>query len=124
MVSLTSTSIGDVLQSTIADIDLRIVPTTHLSPTHPFCGFCCNHLTDLTTLGFCDPVIDAFVAVSRGDSKWHLKALNSTVIVDEQHQISWQTMPNLYISQILLQSYHNVIVYERICDGGKFFCKP
>jgi hypothetical protein len=36
---------------------------------------------------------------------------------------SWQMMPDLYISQIFLQSYHNVIVWERICDGGKFFCK-
>jgi len=35
-----------------------------------------------------------------------------------------QTMPDLYISQILLQLYRNVIVWERICDGGKFFCKP
>jgi hypothetical protein len=35
---------------------------------------------------------------------------------------SRQTMPDLYISQILLQSYCNVIVWERICDGGKFFC--
>jgi hypothetical protein len=33
---------------------------------------------------------------------------------------SWQTM---YILQILLQSYHNVIIWERICDGGKFFWK-
>ena len=30
-------------------------------------------------------------------------------------------MPDLYISQILLQLYRNVIVWERICDGGKFF---
>jgi hypothetical protein len=37
---------------------------------------------------------------------------------------SRQTMPDLYISQILSQFYHNVIVWERICDGGKFFCKP
>jgi hypothetical protein len=27
-----------------------------------------------------------------------------------------------YISQILLQLYCNV--WERICDDGKFFCKP
>ena len=29
-----------------------------------------------------------------------------------------------YISQILLQLYCNVQVWERICDDGKFFCEP
>jgi hypothetical protein len=38
--------------------------------------------------------------------------------------LSQQTMPDLYISQILLQSYRNVIIQERICNGSKFFCKP
>ena len=35
-----------------------------------------------------------------------------------------QMMLDLYISQILLQLFCNVIVWERICDGGKLFCKP
>jgi hypothetical protein len=44
------------------------------------------------------------------------------MVIKREQAYAWQMMPDLYILQILLQSYCNVIVLERICDGGKFFC--
>ena len=111
MASPTSASTGELLESTTADIESGTVPTTPLSPVHPFRIFWQAHLTDLTTPGFCDPIIDAYVAVFTGDPQWRVAAQNSAVIVNERRRIR----------NILRDNPPNVVVVDQHFSQGYGF---
>jgi hypothetical protein len=110
MASITSTSTGELFESTVADIELGTVPTTCLSPTHPIRIFWQDLLNDLITPGFCDPVVDAYIAVFTGDSQWRIAA-SPTVIVKRRCQIR----------NILRDNPPNVVVVDQPIGEGYGF---
>jgi hypothetical protein len=110
MASITSTSTGELFESTVADIELGTVPTTCLSPTHPIRIFWQDLLNNLITPGFCDPVVDAYIAVFTGDSQWRIAA-SPTVIVERRCQIR----------NILRDNPPNVVVVDQPIGEGYGF---
>jgi hypothetical protein len=74
MSALRSITTGKVFESSAADISLGIVPTVPLPQDHPFCVLLEEHMTAVTKPGTYDALIDAYIAISKGDPHWRQKA--------------------------------------------------
>jgi hypothetical protein len=110
MPALTSTSNGELFECSAADIDSGNIPTTPLPSSHPFCVFWRALLTDLTTPGFYDPFIDAYVSIYKGNSKWrHVASVKE--IVTKRRQIR----------SILRDSPPNIIIVDQDVNKGYGF---
>jgi hypothetical protein len=111
MPALYSNTSGEVYESTIADINLSIAPTTLLPNDHPFRTFFREHLLAVTTPGGSyDALIDAYVAVSTGSPVWRRRASSDHIVAERQN-----------IRRLLRERPPDVVVVDQDASEGYAF---
>lgn len=110
MVTLTPTTTGRVYKSTLRDFESGILPSLELSQDHPFQLLWQNHRIALTTTGNCDTLIDAFIAIRRGDPLWRRRSSSDDIVTHRQSMRS-----------LLLNNPPDIVLIEQTFTKGHGF---